>query len=310
MSKNNEIYDLIIIGAGPAGLSASIYASKANLKTLILEKEFPGGKIAKTSFIENWPGIKRVDGFELATDMYNHAISYGSYYEQGEVLDINNKDDLKEVVCKNKTYLTKALIIATGTKERKIGIPGEDEFYGKGVSYCAVCDGSLYKDEEMVVIGGGNSALQETLYLTNFASKIYIVHRRYEFRAEISLIEKIKNHPKVELLLNYIPISINGDKGVESITLENNKTKEKKIIKTNVIFPFIGSNPESEFVKKLNICDEKGNIIVNERMQTSIDGIFGAGDVLNKNLRQIVTAVNDGAIAAMNAYEYIKNKTQ
>lgn len=301
-----NIYDLIIIGAGPAGMSASVYASKANLKTLMIEKDFPGGKVVNTSFIENWPGYKRVEGYKLATEMFEHSTAYGTQFKQDRVLDIKSDGIIKEVVCEKQTFKTYAVIIATGTKERKIGIPGEDEFYGRGVSYCAVCDGSLYKDKDMVVIGGGNSALQESLYLTNFAKKIYLVHRRDQFRAEDQLVDAIKNHPKIELLLNFNPIRVNGDKYVTSVDIKSNKTDEEMTIETEVVFPFIGADPESRFTSRLDIIDQNGYLKINDLMETDIPGIYGAGDVNKKGLRQIVTAVNDGAIAAMNAYHYIK----
>lgn len=303
----DKIYDLIIIGSGPAGMSASVYASKAKLSTLIFEKDYPGGKVVKTSFVENWPGEERIEGYELATKMFEHSTSFGSEYSQSKVVEIINDGDIKKVVTEEGTYKAYAVIVATGTKERKIGIPGEDEYYGKGVSYCAICDGSLYKDCDMVVIGGGNSALQESLYLANFAKHIYLVHRRDTFRAEETLIEEIKENEKIDLLLNYVATEIHGNDVVNAITVKNLLTGEIKKIDTEVVFPFIGSDPESSFLKNLGVLDDKGHVIVNEQLETTIPGLFAAGDVIKKELRQIVTAVSDGAIAATNAYHYIKD---
>lgn len=301
----NMIYDVIIIGAGPGGMSAAVYASRSNLKTLLLDKDAPGGKMLKTSEVENWPGMVHVTGPDLAFQMFEHSTSFGAVYEYGNVQDILNEGKIKKVVCEDQTYETYAVIIATGTKERKIGIPGEDEFYGKGVSYCAVCDGALYKNKEIMVIGGGNSALEEALYLTKFVQKVYLVHRREDFRAEEFIIDNVKKNSKIELVLKSIPLEILGNQTVERVKIKNIESNQEKIISVSAVFPFVGLDPESRFAVRLGICNDFGYINSDQRMMTSIEGIYAVGDVKVKELRQIVTACSDGAIAANHASHYI-----
>lgn len=298
-------YDVVIIGAGPGGMSAAVYASRSGLKTLMLDRDAPGGKLMKTAEVENYLGFKHITGPDLAVSMFEHSTAFGAIYDYGNVMDIIDEGKIKKVVTDQATYSTYAVIIATGTKERKVGVPGEDDFYGKGISYCAVCDGALYKGKDMVVIGGGNSALEESVYLANFARKIYIIHRRNEFRAEEHIIERVKNEPKIELVLKYIPVSFNGTNSIESITIEHVDTHERRTISTAVIFPFIGLDPESRFATRLGVTNEAGYIPVTPNMETKIPGIYAIGDITDKGLRQIITASGDGAIAANQVNRYI-----
>jgi thioredoxin reductase (NADPH) len=300
------MYDLIIIGAGPAGLSAAIYASRGGLKVALLEKEAPGGKVIKTAEIENWPGVKSIQGPDLAYEMFDHAQKFGAEYLYGNVVDIIDEGQIKKVVCEDKTtYEAYAVIIATGTKERKLGIKGEDKLYGRGLSYCAVCDGALYKNQPMAVIGGGNSALEEALYLTRFTTKLYLIHRRDQFRAEEIVVKHVKVNPAIKFKLKYVPVEILGDDKVTGIIIKNVETNETETLEVSAVFPFIGLDPESHFASNLNITNERGYILANEKMETTVKGIFVAGDVLEKELRQIVTASSDGAIAANSAIAYI-----
>lgn len=299
-----DIYDLIIIGGGPAGLTAALYASRANLKILIVEKDSPGGKITKTSSIENWPGQISVMGPDLAYKMYEQVMSYKPKYVYGDVVKVEVANKERTVTLTDqKIYRAKAIIVATGTVENKLGIPGESKYYGKGVSYCAVCDGALYADKDIAVIGGGNSALEEANYLTKFAKKVYLVHRRSEFRAEPIIVKHAKNNNKIEMHLNYEPVSINGSEIVDELVIK----KENEIVKLAIaaVFPFVGLSPATSFLAELNILTDKGYVITDENMQTTIPGIYAAGDVINKSLRQIVTAVNDGAIAAQSVIKYL-----
>ncbi|NBK98164.1 MAG: thioredoxin-disulfide reductase [Erysipelotrichia bacterium] len=302
-----RVCDLIIIGAGPAGMTASVYASRAGLNTIMIEAGAPGGKLVKTFEINNWPGIKSTSGVDLASSMFEHSTAFGAEYVYGNVIEIKD-GELKSVVCDDgNVYKAKAIIVATGTQERLMRIPGESENVGRGVSYCAVCDGAFFSDDEVVVIGGGNAALEEALYLTQFASKVYIVMRRDVFRADDIVVNEVKNNPKIELLQKYVPVSIQDDGSkVSGITLENVETKQQKVLDVKGIFPYIGADPVTAFLQNLNVLNDRGYMIVNERMETSVPGIYGAGDVCAKVLRQVVTAVNDGAIAAQEAFHKIK----
>lgn len=301
-------YDVIIIGAGPAGMTAAVYATRAGLKTAMLEKAAPGGKMIKTFEIENWPGIKSINGADLAFQMFDHSTHFGAEYLYGDVKKIIDGNDYKTVITEDETYQTRTIIVATGTQERLLRIPGETEYSGKGVSYCAVCDGAFYKDKVVTVIGGGNSALEESIFLTQFVRSLNIVIRRDEFRAEPYIQSIIEANPKINIIKNHVPVSITGDgKIITSITLRDVKTNEEKTIETDGIFPYIGADPATTFVPK-ELLNKQGYMIVDENMETKVKGIYGAGDVVVKNLRQVVTAVNDGAIAAQQAFHYIKSK--
>lgn len=295
------MYDLVIIGSGPAGMSAAVYASRAGLKTVILDGGAPGGKLNLTAEIENYPGHKNVTGPELAYDMFEHAQHFGATYEFGMVQDIKDLGDIKVVVTAEGEFETKAVLIATGTKEKTMDIPGEAEMTGRGVSYCAVCDGAFFSNEEIAVIGGGNSALEEAMYLTKFASKVHLIVRRDVFRADKIVQDKLYENDKIEIhfLKKPVEIEIDQEKNkVSGIVIEDSNTKEKTLLKVTGIFPFVGAIPVTEFATQLGILDEAGYVITDEDMATSCKGIYAAGDVRKKFLRQVVTATNDGAIAA------------
>ncbi len=300
-------YDVIIVGAGPAGMTAAIYATRAGLKTAMLEKAAPGGKMVKTFEIQNWPGIKEVNGADLAYQMFEHSTHFGAEYLYGDVVEIKDKE-LKEIHCADgNIYKSKTVIIATGTVERLLNIPGEQQYTGRGVSYCAVCDGAFFKDQVVTIIGGGNGALEEGLYLTQFASQVNIVIRRDVFRAEPHIQHLIESNEKINIIRKHIPIEILGvDNKVNAIVLESVDTKERVSVDTKAVFPYIGADACSDFVADLNILNDKGYILTNEHMETSIPGIYGVGDVIEKNLRQVVTATSDGAIAAQRAFHFIK----
>lgn len=308
MAKKKEIHDLIIIGAGPAGLTAAIYARRANLNVMLLESSAPGGKMVKTNEIANWPGTKTTSGPDLASQMFDHATSFGAIYQYGVVTDIV-QGDIKEVHTEdNSVYYTKAIIIATGTLERKLGIPGEERLANKGVSYCAVCDGIFFKDKVITVVGGGNSALEEANYLTQFGNKVNIIVRRDAFRADKSVIDLVSANPKINIIKSHIPIEIIGEDKVEGIVIEDVNTKQRQTIETAAVFPFIGLDPISNFTTNLGITDDNGYILTDIAMRTSQEGIYAAGDVNQKALRQVVTATNDGAIAAQEVIKYLENQ--
>lgn len=301
--------DLIIIGAGPAGLSACLYASRAGLEVLMLDAGAPGGKLNVSAEIENWPGQKKKTGPELAYEMYEHALSFGGQQAYGEVTEIIDHGDYKEVVTADTVYQGKAVLIATGTKERKMNIPLEEELTGHGVSYCAVCDGPFFKDEEVAVIGGGNSALEEAIYLTKFASKVHLIVRRDVFRADKIIQDHVRANDKIEIHFLKKPHHLIENNGkVAKLALEDSKTGEISELTVAGVFPFVGLDPITDFVKNLDICDEHGYIITDETMKTKIPGIYAAGDVRQKVLRQVVTATNDGAIAGQQIANYLENK--
>lgn len=296
--------DLVVIGAGPAGLTAALYASRAGLKTMILESGAPGGKLVKTHQISNYPGVKTLAGTDLAMSMLEQATSFGAMYEYG---DIEKVDADKKVYLSDGTVVeAKAVIVATGTKERLLNIPGEKENIGRGVSFCAVCDGAFFKDKDVVVIGGGNSALEESLYLTTFAKSVTIVIRRDVFRAEKQIQEQIEANEKIHIIKKHIPKEILSENGkVSGILLENVDTKETMTLNCQGIFPYVGQDPMSQCLAGLDVLDERGYVLVDKNMETKVKGIYAAGDVLQKDLRQVVTATNDGAIAAQHIFHEI-----
>lgn len=301
-------YDFIIIGAGPAGMTAAIYASRAGLKTAMIESGAPGGKLLKTNEISNWPGIKTEPGSQLAMDMFEHSTSFGAVYEYGKVVEIKTNEENpasdKQIICEDGTiFQAPAVLVATGTKERLMGIPGENKNIGRGLSYCAVCDGAFFRDQEVAVIGGGNSALEEAVYLTHFASKVYILMRRNVFRADKIAVDAAMATPQIEIIQNVVPTEILDDgQHVNGLKISDVTTKEEQILAVSGIFPYIGADPVTGFLKHLDILNPQGYMIVNASMETKIPLLYGAGDVCQKGLRQVVTAVNDGAIAAQDAF--------
>jgi len=303
----NELYDVIIIGGGPAGLTAAIYASRANLKVLIIEAAVNGGKLSKTYEIENYPGIKSISGLELATQLTEHSQQFGAKLISGEVMRIDNTDEGKNVVLKNDdVYSAKAVIVATGTKEKTLALEHADEFTGRGISYCAVCDGFFYRNKNVAIIGGGNSALEESLYLASLAAKVTIIIRRDEFRADASVVDKVKANEKIEIITKHLPESlvIENDR-IVGLNIKDVDSGEISKVDCNGIFPYIGADPCTDFLDA-SILDERGYIIANNDMSTAIPGIYGAGDCIKKDLRQVVTACNDGAIAANSIIKSLK----
>lgn len=289
--------DLTIIGAGPAGLSACLYASRAGLEVLIFDKSAPGGKLNVTATIENYPGLKPTPGPEIAYNMYESALSFGAKMVYEEVLEVKDQGEYKEVITNKEKYLTRNVLIATGTKERQMNIAKEDQLIGRGVSYCAVCDGPFFKGKEVAVIGGGNSALEEAIYLASLCSKVHLVVRRDVFRADKIIQDRMLKCENIEVHFNSLPVEIIEDDQKVAGLIINHQDK-KETLNVSGIFPFIGLDPITDCVKQLGIVNEDGYIDADEKMETKIKGIFVAGDVRNKQLRQVVTATNDGAIAA------------
>ncbi len=305
--SEEKIYDVIIAGAGPAGLTAAVYTSRANLSTLMIERGMPGGQMANTEDVENYPGFDHILGPDLSNKMFEHAKKFGAEYQYGDIKEIRDGEEYKTVIAGDKEYKARAVIIATGAEYKKLGVPGEEELAGRGVSYCAVCDGAFFKNQELAVIGGGDSAVEEGVYLTRFASKVTIVHRRDELRAQKILQQRAFENDKVEFIWSHTVKEIKEKDGkVGSLILVNKKTGEEREFETNGVFVYIGMVPLNDSFKHLNITNEEGYVITNENMETSVPGIFAAGDIRDKMLRQIVTATGDGSIAAESAIKYIE----
>jgi len=308
--SQNEIYDLIIVGGGPGGLTAGIYTMRAALKTVLIEKGLTGGQITLSDEVENWPGTERIKGAELAMNFTQHAQSYGLEILNREVLAVEPGREYHSVVLDNKERLAAhAIILSTGGNPRKLNIPGEDTNYGKGVSYCAVCDGFFFRNKTVVVIGGGDSAAEESLYLAKLAKQVYIVHRRDALRAGMLLQQRIREECKIEVLWNSIPIAVNSDdSGVRSVAIESTQTGEKREVATDGVFIFIGFNPNNQLVPPDIHLDSNGYVITDHKCETNVPGMFAIGDLREKYARQIITAAADGATAALAAAHYVENK--
>lgn len=303
-------YDLIIVGGGAAGLTAAVYARRAGLKTLVLESFAPGGKLIKTFELENWPGIKNVNGSVLAYDIYEQAMALGTVYLYEKVVALDVEGELKKVLCESGAEFTAtAVIVATGTVERLLNIPGEQEMIGRGISFCAVCDAAFYRNKPVIIVGAGNAAFEESLYLAEFASKVTILARRNVISAEQITQDKVARHPKIEVLTWRVPqeVLVENER-VAGLKVLNKETGAMENMVAKGVFPYIGADPVTDFCKDLGITNAKGYLVVNNDMSTSIAGVYGAGDVCDKVLRQVVTATNDGAIAAQSALHYIRNR--
>ena len=300
-------YDLVIIGAGPAGLTAGMYAARARMNVLLLEKTVPGGQILVTDWIENYPGFPEgISGFDLAEKMKIQAQEMGLEIETAEVHSLNLSKESKEIVLKDRSVFAKSLIIASGASPKNLGI-GEDKFIGKGVSFCATCDAPFFKDKTVVAIGGGDTAVQEALYLTKFAKKVYLIHRRDELRAAKILQERAFENNKIEIVWDSVATGVEGFFGVESVKIKNVKTLEEKTIRADGCFIWVGILPNASFLNAAVKTDEFGFILADIKMQTSVPGVYAAGDVRDTPLRQISTAVGDAAIAALSAEHFIEN---
>ncbi|CDF72150.1 thioredoxin-disulfide reductase [Lactobacillus acidophilus] len=306
-------YDVAIIGAGPGGMAAALYAARANLTVAMIDRGVYGGQMNNTAEVENYPGFPSILGPELGEKMYQNTVKQGVNFVYGDVQGIEVKDDKRIVKLgsEDSDIETKAVIIGTGSSNRKLGVPGEDEYSGKGVSYCAVCDGAFFKNENVVVVGGGDSAVSEGLYLANVTDNVNVINRRDQLRAEQVLQKRAFKNPKMDFTWDSEVKEIIGDENkMTGVKVHNKKTGKDETIDANGAFIYIGNIPNSEPFRDLNITDKDGWILTNDQMETEVPGIFAIGDVRKKKLRQIITAVNDGGIAGQNAYEYIQKLTE
>ncbi|WP_019777611.1 thioredoxin-disulfide reductase [Streptococcus sobrinus] len=300
------IYDTLVIGSGPGGMTAALYAGRSNLKVGLIEQGAPGGQMNNTSDIENYPGFETISGPDLSMKMYEPLEKFGVENIYGIVENIEDHGDFKRVLTADEHYDAKTIILATGAKHRLVGVPGEQEYNSRGVSYCAVCDGAFFRDQDLLVIGGGDSAVEEGIYLTQFAKKVTIVHRRDQLRAQKILQDRAFANDKIDFIWDSVVEEIKGDDvKVRSVAIKNVKTGQVTDHDFGGIFVYVGLDPVSSMVKDLGITDKAGWVITDDKMKTSRPGIFAIGDIRQKDLRQIATAVGDGAIAGQEVYNYI-----
>ncbi|MFQ6007605.1 MAG: thioredoxin-disulfide reductase [Candidatus Zixiibacteriota bacterium] len=301
-------YDIVIVGGGPGGLTAGLYGARARRKTIVLEKYLPGGQIANTEEVEDYPGFEHISGADLAMKMAEHAKKFGLEIESEEVVEVYVDGDDRVAQCASgNTYRAKAIILSTGGSPVKLNVPGELEYAGKGVSYCAICDGAFFRDQVIAVVGGGDAAVEEATFLSKFGSKIYIIHRRDKFRAQKIIQKRAFDNPKIEVIWDTVVESINGNgKQVTNLSLKNVKTEEKSTLPVGAVFIFVGFRPNSDITREPLKKDPGGYILTNERMETSIKGIYACGDVRAQLVRQITNAVGDGTTAAVAAEKYIE----
>ena len=306
MTDTSATHDVVIIGAGPAGLSAGIYCGRANLATCVIDRMGPGGQVATTDWVENYPGFPEgISGLDLSAKMEEQARRFGAEITLAEIENLKEQGGLYTLCCTEGDLRAPAVIIASGTRPRELGVPGESRFRGSGVSHCATCDGALYRDKVVVVVGGGDSAIGEATFLTRFARKVYVVHRRDALRATKVLQERAFKNPKLEFVWSYVVTSINGGEKVESVTVRNVRDDGTHTIETDGVFLYVGLLPNTEFVRGFVDLDEWGYVLTDDSMRASRLGIYAAGDVRHKDLRQVVTATADGAMAAVSVEHYL-----
>lgn len=300
------MYDTIIIGSGPAGMTAALYAARSNLKVALLERGIYGGQMQNTADIENYPGYANISGPELAEKMYEPLEKFGVEHVFGQVVRVESAGLVKKVITEDDTFEAKTIILAMGAQHRLLGVPGEAEYNSRGVSYCAVCDGAFFRDQDLLVVGGGDSAVEEALFLTRFAKTVTIVHRRDELRAQKIIQERAFANEKINFIWDSVVEEIKGDeRKVQSVVIRNVKTNEVTEQSFGGVFIYVGLDPMSESVADLGVTDEQGWVVTNELMETSQAGIFAVGDLRQKHLRQVTTAVGDGAIAGQGVYQYL-----
>ena len=307
METEEKIYDVVVIGSGPAGMTAALYASRSNLATLMLERGLPGGQMNNTAEIENYPGFNSILGPELSEKMFEGSKQFGTEYAYADVQEIQQGIEYKTIIAGKKTFKTRSIVIATGAEYRKLGVSGENEYNGRGVSYCAVCDGAFFRNKELVVIGGGDSAVQEGTYLTQFAKKVTIVHRRDELRAQKILQDRAFKNEKIDFIWDSIVESIYGDDNkVTGVKIRNVHTNEVQEFVADGAFVYVGILPNTDKFRDLGITDEEGWIPTNETMESLQTGIFAVGDVRLTPLRQVATAVGDGSLAGNAVFHYVE----
>lgn len=305
------MYDVIIIGAGPAGLTAGIYAARGGLKAAIVELAMPGGQAASTENIENYPGFPDgINGYELMNSFHRQALTFGVDFIFEEVIKLELKESIKKIQTHSQVLEAHAIIIAAGSKPRSLGVPGEEVFRGRGVSYCATCDGAFFRGKKVVVVGGGDAAIEEGAYLTKFAEEVTIIHRRQGFRASQIAVNRAKDNPKIRFELNAVVEEILGSNRVEGVRIREVLSGKTREIPADGVFIYVGTDPNAQFLQGEIETDERGYILTDHRLQTNIEGVYAAGDIRNTPLRQVATAVGDGALAAVEVEKYLSENKE
>ena len=301
----NKVYDSVIIGAGPSGIGCALALKAKGYDIALIEKSTPGGKVNIAPRVDNYPGQKEIPGPDLAMVFYQRILDNNINFIGDEIISLTKENDLFVSKGMNDTYYSKTVYIASGTTERKIGLPKEDQLFGHGLSYCALCDGHFFKGQDVLVIGGGNSALKEAIHLAGIVNHLYLIHRRNEFRGSIKIVDELKSHKNVTIMTPYIPVEFIGEEKLEGVKIQNRETGEQQILSVQGVFPLVGQDPNSKYIE-LDIKNEWGNIPVDKKMMTSVEGAFSGGDILPRDIRQIYLAEHDGKVAANSIEEYLK----
>lgn len=304
----NKDYDVLIIGCGPGGIGCALELKNHNVKFAIIEKAMPGGKINIAPRVDNYPGFTKISGPDLAFEFFNRVKNSGVKLIFDTVLSLEKYEEGFLLKCNEEEYFAKAVLIASGTTERKIGLDKEEEFLGRGISYCAICDGHFYRGKDVVIVGGGNSALKEAVHLAKIVNKLYVVHRRNQFRGSDKTLEELKTHENVEIITPFIPLEILGEEQVEGLVIQNKETLEKRILKVDGFFPLVGQDPNTQFINIEGLKDEWGTIPFDKTMSSKVEGVFAAGDVLPRQVKQIYLSEYDGKVAARSIINYLNNK--
>ena len=306
-----KLYDTLILGAGPCGIRSAIILKEAGLDIAVIEGYTPGGKINIAPRVDNYPGFTKIPGPDLAMEFFNWLNKANVEMIPDIITSLTKDNNIFTVECENGTYQAKTVIIATGTKERELGLPNEKELFGHGVSYCAVCDGHFFKDQDVLIIGGGNTALKEAIYMTDIAHHVYLIHRRNEFRGNNYLVDELRNSPNATVLTPYIPVTILGDDKVTGVVIQNRETNEEKTLHVQGVFPLVGQIPNSQFINIDGVKDEWGTIPVEPKTkQTKVEGLYAGGDILPRDIRQIYLSEVDGKMACKTIIEYLKKDAQ
>ena len=301
----SKVFDCVIIGAGPSGIGCALALKNKGFDIVLIEKGMPGGKVNIAPRVDNYPGQHEIPGPDLAMVFYQRILDNEINFVGDEIVSLDKEGDLFVSNGKNDTYISKTVYIASGTTERKIGLPKEDQLFGHGLSYCALCDGHFFKGQDVLVIGGGNSALKEAVHLAGIVKHLYLIHRRNEFRGSNKIVEELKSHENVTILTPYIPVEFIGEEKLEGVKIQNRETGEEKILDVQGVFPLVGQDPNSTYIN-LDIKNEWGNIPVDKSMATKVEGAFSGGDILPRDIRQIYLAEHDGKVAAQSIEEYLQ----